>query len=55
MMPAMSSVRRTITEETQSGTMWRKRMRAADAPCSTAAAMKSLRAIDAVSARAMRA
>ena len=30
MMPAMSSVRRTMTEETQSGTMWRTRMRAAE-------------------------
>ena len=55
MMPAMSSVRRIITDDTQSGTTWRSRIRGTEAPCSTTAAMKSLRAIDAVSARASRA
>ena len=39
MMPAMSSVTRTITDDTQSGMMWRSTMRQGDAPISCTAAM----------------
>ncbi len=51
MMPAMSRVSPTISEERQSGTIWRTGWRTVDAPCITTAAMKSLRAIVTVSAR----
>jgi hypothetical protein len=39
MMPAMSSVTRTITLGRHSGMMWRSTMRAGDAPISRTAAM----------------
>ena len=51
----MSSVTRTITEATHSGTMWRSTMRHGDAPMSSTAAMYSARRIVSVSARAIRA
>jgi len=39
MIPAMSSVTRTITEDTHSGMMWRSTMRQGEAPISCTAAM----------------
>ena len=51
----MSSVTRTISEDRHSGTTWRQTMRTVEAPCSRAAAMKSLLRMVSVSARAMRA
>ena len=51
----MSSVTRTITEDRQSGTTWRRMMRAGEAPCRRTAAMKSALRMVSVSARAMRA
>ena len=39
MMPAMSRVTRTITDDTHSGMMWRNTMRQGEAPISRTAAM----------------
>ena len=39
MMPAMSSVTRTISDDRQSGMMWRSTMRNGEAPISRTAAM----------------
>ena len=38
-MPAMSSVTRTITDDTHSGMMWRSTIRHGDAPIRCTAAM----------------
>ena len=55
MIPAMSSVTRTMTLETQSGTICRRMMRGAPAPAMRTAATKSLPRMVSVSARASRA
>ncbi len=55
MMPAMSSVTRTITEGRHSGITWRSTMRPGEAPISFTAEMKSAWRIVKVSARAIRA
>jgi hypothetical protein len=55
MIPAMSSVTRTMTELVHNGMICRQMIRPDEAPCRRAAAMKSLPRMVRVSARAMRA
>ena len=55
MIPAMSRPTRTISDEVQSGTTWPSTIRSGPAPWRRIAAMKSLRRIVSVSARATRA